>query len=146
MKSKRLGTDSDRKTFALIFDQGDEVMEKLKTFVNENHVTAASFTAIGAFSAATLAWFDWQTKDYKKIPIDEQVEVLMLAGDVSLKPDGQPQVHAHVVIGKADGSAHGGHLFEAKVRPTLELILTESPSHLRRKHDPRSGLALISVE
>ena len=146
MKSKRLAGDSGRQMFALIFDQGDEVMSALKAFAAEQKLSAASFTAIGALSEVTLAWFDWQKRDYRKIPIKEQVEVLMLAGDVSLKPDGGPQVHAHVVIGKADGSAHGGHLIEAKVRPTLELILTESPAHLRRKHDPRSGLALISID
>ena len=40
---------------------------------------------------------------------------------------GKPKVHAHVVLGKADGSAHGGHLLEAHVRPTLEVTLIESP-------------------
>ena len=146
MKSKKLDSDSGRGVFALIFDEGDEVMAALKKFAAEHKLSAASFTAIGAFSDVTLAWFDWQKRDYRKIPIHEQVEVLMLAGDVSLKPDGSPQVHAHVVIGKSDGSAHGGHLIQATVRPTLELILTEEPSYLRRKHDARSGLALISIE
>jgi len=146
MKSKQLGGDSGRKIFALIFDQGDEVLAALKTFAADHKLSAASFTGIGAFSDVTLAWFDWQKREYRKIPVNEQVEVLMLAGDVSLKPDGGPQVHAHVVVGKSDGSAHGGHLMEAHVRPTLELILTESPSYLRRKYDPRSGLALISID
>ena len=39
----------------------------------------------------------------------------------------------------------GGHLLEAHVRPTLEVLLTESPAHLRRRHDPESGLSLIAV-
>jgi predicted DNA-binding protein with PD1-like motif len=50
-----------------------------------------------------------------------------------------------VVLGRRDGSARGGHLLSAKVRPTLEVILTESPSYLRRAHDPASGLALIRI-
>jgi predicted DNA-binding protein with PD1-like motif len=54
-------------------------------------------------------------------------------------------VHAHMVVGRCDGTAHGGHLLEARVRPTCELILTESPIHLQKKFDPKSGIALIQV-
>jgi predicted DNA-binding protein with PD1-like motif len=54
-------------------------------------------------------------------------------------------LHAHVVVGKADGTAHGGHLLAAVVRPTLEVILVESPRHLQRRHDAETGLALIRV-
>ncbi len=91
-----------------------------------------------------LGYFDWQKKDYTRIPVAEQVEVLALVGDIALN-DGEPQLHPHVVIGKADGSAHGGHLLEAHVRPTLEVIVTESPAHLQRRSDPESGLALIRL-
>ncbi|HEY2588092.1 MAG TPA: PPC domain-containing DNA-binding protein [Tepidisphaeraceae bacterium] len=145
MKSERLDHGQPEKTYALILDQGDEAMASLRRFADEQRLDAAHFTAIGAFSDATIAWFDWENKRYKKIPVLEQVEVLMLAGDVSLKPDGGRQVHAHVVLGTSDGHARGGHLMEAHVRPTLEIILTESPAHLRRRHDPASGLDLISV-
>jgi predicted DNA-binding protein with PD1-like motif len=76
--------------------------------------------------------------------VREQVEVLSLIGDVALQ-DGEPKVHAHVVVGRADGSTRGGHLVEAHVRPTLELTLTESPAHLHKQFDPESDLALIRV-
>ncbi len=92
----------------------------------------------------TLGYFDWETKEYQKIPVREQVEVLSLIGDVALK-DGEPKVHAHVVVGRSDGSTRGGHLLEAHVRPTLEVILTESPAHLRKQIDEESGLALIRI-
>jgi uncharacterized protein len=67
-----------------------------------------------------------------------------LVGDIALK-DGKPQVHAHLVIGKSDGTARGGHLTEADVLPTCEVILTESPQHLQKQIDPESGLALIRL-
>ena len=144
MHSKLLSEEGG-KTFALIFDVGDEAMSVLTEFARKHRIDAAHFTAIGAFSDATLAYFDWQKKEYKKIPVREQVEVLTLAGDVAVKEDGSPVVHAHVVVGRADGSTMGGHLMEGHVRPTLELILSESPEHLRRRHDPATGLALIRV-
>ena len=131
-----------QKTYAVIFDKDEEFIAGLTSWAKENKLSGSNFTAIGAFREVTLGYFDRDKKDYQKIPVREQVEVLSLIGDIALK-DGIPQVHAHVVIGKADGSAHGGHVLEAHVWPTLELILTESPKHLCRKYDPETGLALI---
>lgn len=144
MKSKLL-SDRGERTFAVIFDTGDEVMSGLSAFAKEQHLAGSHMTAIGAFRDVTLGYFDWDKKDYRKIPVREQVEVLSLVGDVALDEDGQPKIHAHVVIGKADGTAHGGHLIEAHVRPTLEVIVVESPKHLQRRYDPHSQLALIRL-
>lgn len=145
MKSKLLN-DGQQKTYALIFDKGDEVLAGLKEFAEQQRLSASQFTAIGAFSEVVLGYFDRTKKAYKKIPIQEQVEVLTLAGDISLKPDGDVQVHAHVVVGKSDGTAHGGHVLSAMVFPTLEVILTEAPAYLRRQKDEETGLALINID
>ena len=144
MRSKLLN-DAGEKTYALIFDAGDEVTAVLKQFARDHKPRSAHFTAIGAFSDAVLAYFDWDAKEYRKNPVNEQVEVLTLAGDIAWKEDGTPVVHAHVVVGKSDGTTRGGHLMEAHVRPTLELILTESPRFLERLPDSESGLALIRI-
>jgi len=144
VRAKTIDGGSER-TWTLVFDEGDEVMSSLTAFARERQLTAARFTAIGAFRDATLGYFDWTSKSYEKIPVREQVEVLSLVGDVALEGDA-PKVHAHVVVGKRDGSAHGGHLLDAHVRPTLEVMLTESPAHLRRLFDPASGLALIEID
>jgi uncharacterized protein len=143
VKTKLIHDDGE-KTFAIIFDKGDEVANGLLAFAKENNLSASHFTAIGAFERVTLGFFEREQKDYKRIPIDEQVEVLSLVGDIA-SDGGEPKVHAHVVVGKADGTAHGGHLLEARVWPTLEVILVESPEHLRHKVDKETGLALISI-
>lgn len=143
MKSKLLSEQGGR-TFAIVFASGDEVTAGLQAFAEENRLSASHFTAIGAFERVTLGYFDWEQKDYRKIPLLEQVEVISLLGDIALD-DGRPKVHAHVVVGKSDGSAHGGHLLEAYVRPTLEVVLVESPAHLKRRLDRDSGLALIDL-
>ena len=144
MKAKLLNNDNER-AFALIYKVGDEVMAGLKQFAKEHKPRSAHFTAIGAFSDAVLAYFEWESKQYKDIPVKEQVEVLTLSGDIAWKDDGEPVVHAHVVVGRSDGSTRGGHLKSAHVRPTLEVVLVEYPKHLERKHDPQTGLALIRV-
>ena len=144
MRFKELSRGDHGRTVALVFEQGDEVMETLSGWCEEHRVTAARFTAIGAFERGVLAWFDWDAREYREIPVEEQVEVLSLTGDVAAK-DGHPSVHAHVVIGERDGTARGGHLLRAWVRPTLELVLDEVPAHLAKRHDEASGLALIAI-
>lgn len=134
----------DNSIYALIFNSGDEVMEILKTFADEHSLKAARFTAIGAFSSAELGFFDFSIKDYKHIPVSEQVEVLSLIGDVALYGN-ESKVHAHVVLGKQNGIAIGGHLLKAIVHPTLELIIEETPGYLQRRMDEETGLPLIKI-
>jgi predicted DNA-binding protein with PD1-like motif len=134
------GTDS----FVLVFDTGDEVTKELLAFAREHAIDAASFTGIGAFQSVTLGYFEIEKRDYKRIPVNEQVEVVSLVGNIACGDDG-PKLHAHVVIGKSDGTALGGHLIDARVRPTLELVLVETAAHLRRRSDPATGLALIDL-
>ena len=143
MRSKLLHRDGSA-AYVLIFDPGDEVIAGLTTFARDEGLEASDFTALGAFSSALLGFFDIERKDYRTIPVDEQVEVLTLVGNVTLDA-GEPKVHAHVVLGCADGMARGGHLLAGHVRPTLELILTESPVQLRRRFDADTGLALIRL-
>lgn len=133
------------KTFALILDVGDELTDVLRKFAAEQHLAASRFKALGALSSVKLGWFNWATKKYEvAAELHEQLELLSLIGDIALQ-DGKPQVHAHIVVGKSDGTAHGGHLLQATVRPTCELILTESPAELQKQVDPKIGIALIKV-
>jgi predicted DNA-binding protein with PD1-like motif len=144
MNAKLLHEENGSKTFILVFDKGDEVRTGLLEFANTNRFADAHLTAIGALSEVTLGFFDRQQKTYKEIPIKEQVEVLSLSGNIA-RVDGKPRLHAHVVVGKADGTAHGGHFMRGRVWPTLEMILSELPVHLRRTHDEDSGLNLINL-
>jgi predicted DNA-binding protein with PD1-like motif len=145
MKAQAIHEHEGEKTYALIFAAGDEAIAGLTAFAKEQNLAASHFTAIGGFQEATLGYFNLDRKDYDKIPIREQVEVLSLVGDIALTDQGEPKIHAHVVLGRSDGTTRGGHLIEARVRPTLEVMLVESPRRLRRKHDPQSGLALIRL-
>ena len=144
MKSKLLHGGTTR-TFALVFETDDEVMAGLQAFAREQDLAASHFTAIGAFREVTLGYFDWTRRDYHRLALDEQMEVLSLIGDITREGE-KPQVHAHVVLSRSDATTRGGHLFAGRVRPTLEVVLTESPGHLRRRFDPAAGLALIDLD
>ena len=143
MRSKQVADNP--KTMVVILDTGDEILSSLKSVARTEHLAGSSFKAIGALSNVELGWFNWETKEYQTaVKLEEQVEFLSLIGDIALK-DGKPQVHAHLVIGRKDGTAHGGHLLSATVRPTCEIVITESPKHLQKEIDPESGIALIRL-
>ena len=115
-------------------------------FAREQRLGGSHFTAIGAFQNATLAYFDWEKKEYKKNPVREQVEVVSLAGRHRPEREGRAEGSRPRGPRQVGRHALAGHLMEGHVRPTLEVVLTESPSHLRRKHDPQTGLALIDIQ
>ena len=143
MQQKQIHQSEGQRTFAVVLEPGEEVMDCLKRFVASEKIGAAQITAIGAFRDVVLMYFDWDKKDYTRIPVKEQVEVASLIGDVATGPDGKPSLHIHLVVGKRDGNAMAGHLAEAHVRPTLEVIVTENPAHLRKVKGKESGLPLI---
>ena len=146
MKSTKIADHAGAETCVVILDSGEEAFSALTKFANDAEITAASMTAIGAFEKATVGWFDFEKKTYKKIEVAEQCEVLSAIGDVAVGDDGKASLHVHVVLGLSDGTTRGGHLLEGKVRPTLEVVLTDTPAHLRRKKRADIGIALIDIE
>jgi len=146
MKSRKIAGHAGAETRIVILESGEEAFAVLSKFANEAGITAASLTAIGAFENATVGWFDFEKKTYKKIEIAQQCEVLSAIGDVAVGDDGKASLHVHVVLGLSDGTTRGGHLLEGKVRPTLEVVLTDTPVKLRRKKRADLGIALIDVE
>jgi hypothetical protein len=146
MKSRLLHNRDGQRTFVVVLQTGDEAIACLQSFAVRERLGAAQISAIGAFSDAVLGYFDWQKKEYLRNPADEQLEVASLLGDVAQAADQKPALHIHAVLGRRDGSALAGHLLSAHVRPTLEVILTEQPAHLKKVHDAESGLALIAPE
>lgn len=144
MKIKLLN-ESPEKTYAVVLEKGDEVMEQLTAAARKLQLAGARVTGIGAFEKAKLGFFQRDRSEYKEIHINEQVEVLSLLGDIGLA-NGEPKLHLHVVLGTASAATRGGHLLEAIVWPTLELLVIESPRHLQRKFDPETKLPLIDLE
>jgi uncharacterized protein len=142
MQVQLLNPGEPTKQYAVIFYQGDEAFSGLLEFAQQYHVTSAHFTAIGALNGAAVGWFDPQRKMYKKIPIDGQHEVIGMSGDIALY-QGKPVVHTHMLVGSPDGTTQGGHVLEAYVSPTLEVMVTVDPVTMQKRFDPATDLTLI---
>jgi predicted DNA-binding protein with PD1-like motif len=144
MKSTQLFEQDGLRTFLLVLDKGDEAFEQISTFANDNRILAASLTAIGAASGVTLGYFDPESSEYRYTDFDEQLELASCIGDIA-ENQGNPALHAHIVLGRKDSTAIAGHLKRLTVFPTMEVVLTETPAHLRKRIDRQTGLALIDV-
>jgi uncharacterized protein len=142
MKVQLLKDGMENKKYAVIFAQGDEAFSGLQEFAEKYQIQSAHFTAIGALNGATLAWFDPQRKMYRKIPIAGQVEVVSMIGDIALY-QGKPTVHTHMVVGLPDGTTMSGHVLDAHVSPTLEVVVTVDPIAMHKRFDPETDLTLI---
>jgi uncharacterized protein len=142
MKFRLLFENGGVKQYAIVLAKGDEVMSGLTDFARQNKVASASFSAIGAFSHATVAWFDDSRKEFKLIPIKQQVELVSMIGDIALSGE-QPVVHTHVSVASSDGIVRGGHLINAFVFPTLELFMTVYSTPLKKQLHEATGLKLI---
>jgi predicted DNA-binding protein with PD1-like motif len=146
MESQIISDEPGGQVHIVILDSGEEAFAALTRFANDENITAASVSAIGAFERATVGWFDFASRTYRKIEVNEQCEVLSAIGDVAVGDDGKASLHVHVVLGLSDGTTRGGHLMAGTVRPTLEVVLTDTPAHLRRKKNADIGIALIDLK
>jgi uncharacterized protein len=143
VKSRLLRGEPDR-TWLLVFERGDSLVEGLVGFAREEAISGARIWGIGALEHTELGFYQAARKDYDRFSVSEDVELLSVNGNLGVTDEG-PRVHAHVVVGRSDGSAFGGHLFEARVGATLEAFVVESPVEIRRQEDEATGLPLIGL-
>jgi len=131
-----------RAPFLVVFDKDDDVLPTLRSFADSHGIRGGSFIGIGGFRRATIAYWNPQTKEYEHIEVKEQVEVLSMAGDIGVTGD-ETRLHAHVTLGRRDGSTIGGHLVAGTVFPTLEMQVVDLGVEITRAIDEETGLSLI---
>jgi uncharacterized protein len=142
MKSKFLGQQPSGRSYAVVFDLGDDVVDRLQHFLIAERIESATLYGLGGFHRTTLAYYDMEEKRYLPIEVNEQVEVLSFIGNVARYQE-KPRLHAHCVVGHRDGRTTGGHLLAGVVRPTLELMLDEIAVGLQRTDRPEIGIPLL---
>ena len=140
MKTKRVA----RRDHLLVLDTGDEIIASLTEFAKKKRIEGGSFSGIGAFQQATLAYWNRETKKYEPIEVNEQVEVLTISGSIA-RSGKEPKIHAHAVLGRRSGSTIAGHVLKGTVLPTLELFIVDYDKRLTRSKDPATGLWLLDL-
>ena len=138
-----LSEQDGRRTLVIAFGPGDEVIAGLGELARARGWKSAHFSGIGSFSSATLGWYDFARKEFRKIPRQGTLEVVSFGGNVALDQDGSPIVHAHGAVADADGKMTGGHVLDATVAATLEVFLTEEPTPVQKVPDEALGSKVI---
>lgn len=131
-------------TYVIRFEDEETFPDRFLQFLAAEAIAAGSFSGIGAMKRTRIAFFDAEVKEYLDVDLDEQMEVLALVGNVAIHA-GEPLVHAHVTLGRRDGTTLGGHLRQGIVRPTLELTLRALPEPVQRVIDPKYGLPALDL-
>lgn len=142
VKIKLISADGPTKTYAIVFAPGDEILSGLLEFATKYHVQSAHFTAIGDAKSVKFGWYDKSRKMFKVTAINAYAEITSLVGDVALV-NGKPSVHGHIAVATEDGIVHGGHLLEAFVEPTLEVMMTVEPAALFKKRNDALNVNII---
>jgi predicted DNA-binding protein with PD1-like motif len=123
-------------------DPGERIVETLTAFCAAESIRAASITGVGTCVEAELGSLDWETKAHRPRKFEGHFEIAALVGNVSVI-DGKPLVHLHVTLADAECRAFSGHLHEAEIKATGEIIITPLAGELRRRKDPATGLNSI---
>jgi predicted DNA-binding protein with PD1-like motif len=121
---------------------GGDLLAEITAVADEYGMACAELRAIGALSAARLAFYDQETKTYGEFDVPGAVELLGLLGNVSRR-DGATAVHAHATLAGHDGACTGGHVVPGCRIFACELILQELVGEpLERGYDEVTGLPL----
>jgi predicted DNA-binding protein with PD1-like motif len=123
-------------------EMGERIIETLTALCASENIRAASISGVGTCVRAELGSLDWESKTHRPRLIEEHCEIAALVGNVS-RQEGRPVVHLHATLADAECRAYGGHLREAVVQATAEIIITILPGELPRSKDPATGLNLI---
>ncbi len=123
-------------------DLGERIVETLTALCLREEIGAASITGVGTCVEAELGSLDWETKTHRPRKFDGHFEIAALVGNVSVQ-DGRPHVHLHATLADAECRSFSGHLHEAEIKATAEIVITPLAGGLPRRKDPDSGLNLI---
>jgi len=142
LKSKLVSSQEER-IYVLTMTEEDDVISGIAEFAEKEKIQSGYFEAIGAVSKAALGYFEVKRKEYKVIRVNEQTEVASLIGNIAKSDAGGYIVHAHAVLGLANGIAQAGHLLYGLACPTVEVILTETEQPFTKAKDEATNLMLM---
>ena len=130
--------------FQLRIESGEELGSTLKGFLTSREINFAQMTGLGAVKSATVAYWNSTTQQYETHERAEQMEVISLIGNVSIR-EGEPFAHIHLGLGRSDLSMIGGHFNAAVAHPMLEIWLTPIDATVNRVLDESCGLYLMEL-
>ena len=123
-------------------DKGEEIQQQLQIVAEKEGIKLANVSALGAVNDFTVGAFDVERQEFHKNRFQGAYEIVSLVGTITTK-DGAYYAHLHMSAGDVDGNVRGGHLNEAIISATCEMVVTVLEGRVERRLDPEVGLNLF---
>ncbi len=139
MRAKQFGN-----SIVVRVDRGELLIEALDEVCRTFSVRCASVSGIGATDSFVCGVFNIQTKEYKELKFTGTYEILSLCGNITCM-NGSPYIHIHITAGDEECKCIGGHLKQARISATCEIILSLIDSAVERFRDESTGLNILDI-
>lgn len=126
-------------TLMLRIDRGEEILASVQKACEENNIRLGAVSAIGAVDHAVVGLYRVEEHAYHSNTLDGEMELTALVGNVTTK-DGKLYLHLHATLADEAGHAFGGHLNEARISGTCEMVIQKLDGEVGRTVDPQTGL------
>ena len=123
-------------------DRGEEITEQLKQIALKENIKLANINALGAVNDFTVGVYKVDEKKYYSNKFQGNFEIVSLTGTINTM-DGEFYMHLHMSAGDEKGQVFGGHLNEAKVSATCEVVINIIDGEVDRYFDEEIGLNIF---
>ena len=129
-------------TYVVRLDVGDEIGESILKLAEQENITLAEVSGLGAVNELIVSVFDSRAQRYITNPFRGAYEITSMSGNITMK-DGKPHLHMHIAAGDIRGNAVGGHLVQAFIAVTGEVFVRVLPGTVERRYDENSGINVL---
>lgn len=127
------------------FERGEEVHAALKEIALKEDIKLATISALGATDDFTIGVYKVDDKSYSEKNFKGIFEILSINGTITTK-DGEYYPHLHISVADDKGYGFGGHLIEANISVTCEMVIDIIYGRVDRKIDDDIGINLFDFE
>ncbi len=128
--------------YILRIDRGEEIVKAVNDLCRKENITLGSLSGLGAVDKAKLGLYSIEKQEYIVNEFEGEYEITSLIGNVTTK-DGVPYLHMHMTISDITGAVVGGHLSEARVAVTCEVVIQTAEGTIEREPDPVIGINMM---
>ena len=128
--------------YVIRLDKGEEIVARLRELAEAEGIALATLTGIGAVGKVTAGVFDTKETLFKGRTWTGDLEIVSIGGSIS-RMKGAVYPHFHISVADEAGHVFGGHLNEAVISGTGELVLTRIAGEVDRCFDEEIGLNLF---
>lgn len=120
-------------------DKNEEILAEVKKIALAENIKLASVSALGAIDKFTVGVYKVDEKKYYANSFAGWYEIVSLTGTISTM-NNEYYCHLHLSAGNENGKVFGGHLNEANVSATCEMVIRIIDGEVDRRFDEEVGL------